>query len=137
MLAKQDREGRRQAGAHDPQGKASRSPATGIGADLLRGTLRYDEKSGNWYLDSVNVMPYLARYRDQEVMIVLAPLGTLPVREAPRLECEICGCALDELGDCPRCQLHFVQTARRRQERVRKERLFSEIDRIVRERWRD
>ena len=76
MQAKQDRGHSFEAGAYhhhiqDPLGSATES-----GADLLRGALRYDEKSGNWYLGDVNMTPHLARYRDREVMIVIAPLGT-------------------------------------------------------------
>jgi len=104
---------------------------------LIRGALHYDEKSGNWYLDDVNMTPYLARYRDREVMIVLAPLGKAETVEQPRTTCDICGCALDDMGDCPHCQLHFVQSARQLRARVQREMLFAEIDQIVEERWRD
>jgi hypothetical protein len=85
----------------------------------------------------VNVTPHLARYRDREVMIVLAPLDQPQAPEKPRTSCDICGCALDDMGDCPRCQLHFVQNARQLRERVQRKALFAEIDRIVEERWRD
>jgi len=111
--------------------------AIGSGADLLRGALRYDEESGNWYLGDANMTPHLARYRDREVIIVIAPLGKVGACEVPRLECEICGCVLDDMGDCPHCQLHFVQAARQRLQRVQREMLFSEIDQIVEQRWRD
>ena len=112
-------------------------PAAASGADLLRGTLRYDEESGNWYLGEVNMTPHLAHYRDHEVMVVIAPLDTAESCQEPRLACEICGCPLDDMGDCPHCQLHFVQAAHWRRERVRREMLFAEIDQIVEERWRD
>jgi hypothetical protein len=69
-------------------------------------------------------------------MIVIAPLGKVGAREVPRIECEICGCPLDDMGDCPRCQLHFVQAARQRLQRVQREMLFAEIDQIVEQRWR-
>jgi hypothetical protein len=137
MEAKQGGEEKSQTGDHEHHTQDGSSSATRSGADLLRGPLRYDEESGNWYLGDVNMAPYLARYRDREVMVVIAPLGKVGAREAPRLECDICGCALDDVGDCPRCQLHFVQAARRRLQRVQREVLFSEIDRIVEQRWRD
>ena len=137
MQAKQESEERFQTGAHEHHTQDESSSTTRSGADLLRGALRYDEESGNWYLGDANMAPYLARYRDREVMIVIAPLGKVGAREAPRLECEICGCALDDMGDCPRCQLHFVQAARQRLQRVQREMLFSEIDQIVEQRWRD
>jgi hypothetical protein len=137
MQAKQDHEQRSQTGAHEQHTQGLSSSAIGSGAELLRGALHYDEESGNWYLGDANMAPYLARYRDREVMIVIAPLGKVGAREVPRLECDICGCALDDMGDCPRCQLHFVQAARRRLQRVQREMLFSEIDQIVEQRWRD
>ena len=138
MHAKQDREQRFHTGNHGHHtGGIPGSDTGSSGADLLRGALRYDEESGNWYLDDVNMTPHLARYRDREVMIVIAPLGKVEPREEPRRVCDICGCPLDELGDCPRCQLHFVQTARRLRERVQRDALFSEIDQVVSERWRD
>ena len=137
MQTNQDRERGLETGArkHDAQGASSAD--RGSGAELIRGALHYDEQSGNWYLDGVNMTPYLTRYRDREVMIVIAPLGQEDTREEKRLVCDICGCALDNMGDCPRCQLHFVQTARQLRERVQREVLFSEIDQIVEERWRD
>jgi hypothetical protein len=135
MQAKQDDERRFQTEAHEQHSQREGGSATRSGADLLRGALRYDEESGNWYLGDANMTPYLARYRDREVMIVIAPLGKVGAREVPRLECEICGCALDDMGDCPRCQLHFVQAARRRLQRVQREMLFAEIDQIVEQRW--
>lgn len=142
MQAEQDRERRAETGTEEHKSQptregASTSVAAGSGADLLRGALRYDEKSGNWYLDDVNMTPYLARYRDQEVMIVIAPLDKVQAREEPHLVCDICGCPLDNMGDCPRCQLHFVQTAWQLRERVPRELLFAEIQEIVEERWRD
>jgi hypothetical protein len=103
----------------------------------LRGTGRYDEKSGAWYLGDVHLTPYLARYRDQEVMVVIAPLEPIETGQEPRLACERCGCVLDDMGDCPHCQLHFVQAAHRQRERVQRETLFAEIDQIVQERWGD
>ena len=137
MQMRQDRERESETGAprHDAQNASNAD--MGSGADLIRGALRYDEQSGNWYLGDVNMTPYLARYRDHEVMVVIAPLGKVEPRETPRLVCDICGCPLDDMGDCPRCQLHFVQTARRLRERVQREVLFAEIDQIVEERWRD
>ena len=137
MQTKRDREQRVWDETHGHHTQALPSPATQSGADLLRGTLRYDEESGNWYLGEVNMTPHLARYRDQEVMVVIAPLGPVETREEPRRVCEICGCTLDDMGDCPHCQLHFLQAAHWRRERVRRETLFAEIDEIVEEEWRD
>jgi hypothetical protein len=137
MQTKRDRKQSAKTRTHECQTRDLSTSATGSGADLLRGALRYDEESGNWYLGDVNMTPYLARYRDHEVMVVIAPIGKVEARETPRLVCDICGCALDDMGDCPRCQLHFVQTAHRLRERVQRETLFAEIDQIVEERWRD
>jgi hypothetical protein len=134
---KQDREPGYEGGASQGDDQSTPHADTDRGADFIRGALRYDDESGNWYVGEVNVTPYLARYRDQDVMIVIAPLGKVSTPEEPRLVCEICGCGLDEMGDCPHCQLHFMQNAWQRRERVQRERLFAEIDRIVEERWRD
>jgi hypothetical protein len=137
MQTKRDRGQRLWDEARGEPSEALPGPATASGADLLRGTLRYDQESGNWYLGEVNMTPHLARYRDHEVMVVIAPLDRAEPRQEPRLVCEICGCPLDDMGDCPHCQLHFVQAAHWHREQVRRERLFAEIDRVVEERWRD
>jgi hypothetical protein len=137
MQAKEDHEQGGQASGSGHRDEVHPGSTPRSGADLLRGALRYDEESGTWYLGDANMTPHLARYRDREVMIVIVPLGKVGAREVPRLECEICGCPLDDLGDCPRCQLHFVQAARQRLQRVQREMLFAEIDRIVEERWQD
>ena len=137
MQTKHDRRQNAKTGTRELHTRDLPTSTTGSGADLLRGALRYDEESGNWYIGDVNMTPYLARYRDHEVMVVIAPIGKVEVHETPYLACDICGCALDDMGDCPRCQLHFVQTAHQLRERVQREILFAEIDQIVEERWRD
>ena len=137
MQAKEDREERLETGTHECEQRERPHSVTESGADLIRGVLHYDEKSGNWYLNQVNMTPYLARYRDREVMIVIAPLGREQAREEPHLICDICGCALDDMGDCPRCQLHFVQTAHQLRERVQRELLFAEIEQVVEQQWQD
>jgi hypothetical protein len=42
-----------------------------------------------------------------------------------------------DMGDCPHCQLHFVQAAHRHREWVQRDTLFAEIDPIVDERCGD
>jgi hypothetical protein len=45
---------------------------------------------------------YLAKYRDHEVVIVIASVGKAREVENGKYVCGICGAELTELGDCAR-----------------------------------
>jgi hypothetical protein len=55
--------------------------------------------------------------------------------EREKYACGICGFALTELGECPRCKMQIEETARGLRERWQSEELFREIDQIVDQQW--
>jgi len=64
-----------------------------IGADVLKGDLRHPSDTGGWQLDDIDLEEYLARYRDQQVVVIIAPLGRAP---DPTYTCGVCGFVMDE-----------------------------------------
>ena len=127
------------------------------GPELLRGVLRCEQEGASWRLGDVELASHLARYRGRCVMIVIAPLGksgarpgglaveptdasageSIGARASAHLACDICGCALDDLGDCPRCRLRLLQASSQLRARIQREAFFHEIDRIVEQHWRN
>ena len=83
--------------------------ATETGADVLRGALRYPNKSGGWQLGDVDLSGHPEKYRDREVVVIIALIGKAG---KPQVVCGICGFALDEMGECPRCRLMVKKAAR-------------------------
>ena len=75
------------------------------GAEVLRGPLRYPTYSGGWQLGDLDLSEYLARYRDHEIVVIIASVGKAGQVEKEKYICGICGFALDELRECPRCKL--------------------------------
>jgi hypothetical protein len=100
-----------------------------VGAEVLRGPLRYPSESGGWQLGDLDLSEYLSKYRDCELVLVIAAMGE--AEEGPII-CGICGFVLDEVGDCPRCKLVVEEAARRM--RARKEEraaMLQEVERIL------
>lgn len=50
-----------------------------VGADVFSFALRYPSETGGWIVGDVDFCEYLDRYRDQQVMLIIAPLGQAPV----------------------------------------------------------
>ena len=46
-----------------------------IGAEALRGALRYPSDSGGWQLGDLDVSEHLAKYRDRDVIVIIASTG--------------------------------------------------------------
>jgi phage FluMu protein Com len=109
---------------------AKTSQLTGIarelGAEILEGRLRFPSRTGGWQLGDVDLGKYLASYRDQRVVIILAPLAT---EETQPVACDVCGYVMDETDDeCPRCKLieeYTTDVERRIRER---ELLFEDVE---------
>jgi hypothetical protein len=97
-----------------------------VGAEVLEGKLRYSAKTGRRQLGDVDLGLHLDRFRDQRLMVVLAPLGRT---EEQTFACGVCGFLMDEAQDCPRCQLILEYTTEEIDRRI-KERLelFEDID---------
>jgi hypothetical protein len=72
-----------------------------IGAEVIRGPLRYPSETGGWQLGDVDLGEHLWQYRDHEVTLILAVTG----EAEEQIVCGICGFVMDEVGDCPRCRL--------------------------------
>jgi len=81
------------------------------GAEVLRGPLRYPRYSGGWQLGDLDLSEYLARYRDHEVVVIIASVGKAGQVET-KYVCGVCGFALDEARECPRCKLQNEETAK-------------------------
>jgi len=97
-----------------------------VGAEVLEGTLRYPSESGSWQLGDVDLGKYLDRYRDQRLVLILAPLGGV---EKETFTCGVCGFVMGELQECPRCKLAVEDAAREVERRVQElEQLFEDIE---------
>jgi rubrerythrin len=76
--------------------------ASEMGAEVLEGDLHHPSEK-KWHLGDVDLAASLERYRDQRLMVVLAPLGKAETEPAT---CEVCGFELEEADtECPRCKL--------------------------------
>ena len=99
------------------------------GAEVLRGALRYPSESGGWQLGDLDLSEHLDKYRDQEVVVIIASVGKT---RAEQVICGICGFALDEVGECPRCRLAADEGAQELQERQEAlDALFREVEEIL------
>ena len=67
--------------------------------------------------------------RDYELVVIISSLGRT---EAERVICGVCGFALNEVGECPRCRLAAKEGAKRLRERGEAhEALFREIEEFL------
>jgi hypothetical protein len=73
-----------------------------VGAAVLQGDLAYPSETGSWQLGDVDLGEYLDRYRGKRLVLIIAPVGDAP---SPTYTCGICGFAMNEAGECPRCKL--------------------------------
>ncbi len=73
-----------------------------IGADVQQGVLRYPSETGGWQLGDLDLSEHLARYRDQRLVLIIAPVGAA---EPATYTCSICGFVMNEVMECPRCKL--------------------------------
>jgi hypothetical protein len=71
-----------------------------LGADVLRGLLKRAAQDGSWTLGDIDLEAWLERYVDQELVIIMAPVG--PQSEETRT-CSTCG--TEYVGNqCPHCR---------------------------------
>ena len=96
-----------------------------VGAEVLEGKVRFPSQTGGWQVGDVDLGERLTRFRDQRLMVILAPLGTA---ERETVTCEMCGYEMDETDEeCPRCKLieeYTIDVERRIRER---EQLFEDV----------
>lgn len=101
------------------------------GAEVLRGPLRYPSETGGWQLGDLDLSEHLSKYRDCELVLVIATTGQA---EEERDVCGICGFALDEVSECPRCKLINEVIARRiRARQEERAAMFREVETILRD----
>ena len=77
-----------------------------IGAEVLTGDLRYPSETGGWQLGELDLSEYLDRYRNQRMVIVIAPVGPAGPQT---YTCGICGFIMNAPGECRRCKLASEQ----------------------------
>ena len=46
-----------------------------VGAVIIDGVLRYPSETGGWQLGGIDLTEFLERYRDQQVMLIIAPIS--------------------------------------------------------------
>jgi len=80
--------------------------ASEVGADVLTGDLRYPSETGGWQLGKLDLSEYVDRYRNQRLVIIIAPLGP---SDPMTYTCGTCGFVMNEAGECPRCKLASAQ----------------------------
>jgi hypothetical protein len=84
----------------------------------------------------LDLSEYLDRYRDQRLLLIIAPIGEA---EPATYTCGVCGFVMNEAGECPRCRLAnagagderrgeegFLQEVRELLDRIDEERSGSE-----------
>jgi hypothetical protein len=98
-----------------------------IGAEVIRGPVRYPSELGDIAVGGVDIGEYLYELKDQEVMLIVAPIGR--VEELPII-CGLCGTPYD--GDeCPTCRTEREDAKRVIEERLRRDR--DQKDRLIRD----
>ena len=107
------------------------------GAKVLRGPLRYPSYSGGWQLGDLDLSEYLAKYRDHEIVVIVASVGKAGQVKREKHVCGICGFALDGVGECQRCKLQNEEIAKGLRARRERNALFREIGDVVDEAWGD
>jgi hypothetical protein len=68
------------------------------GAEVLRGTLRYPSESGGWQLGDLDLSEHLDKYRDRDLVVIIASVGKAEVEQVVG---GVCGFALNQVGECP------------------------------------
>jgi hypothetical protein len=105
--------------------------ATETGTEVLRGPLTYPSETGGLQIGDLDLSEYLHKYRDCEVTLIIAATGR--AEEKPAVY-GICGFAMGEANECPRCKLMNEEAAR--QIRARQEErtaMLEEVDDILRD----
>ena len=118
--------------------QAPRDASHGATHGALHGALHYAAGGGGWRLGDIDLREVLARTDGYDAPILVGSGGQI-YKVTVQWTCDVCGCPLDDVGVCPRCQLHAVLTASRlRAQRQRKGLLLEielEIEQIVEAHW--
>jgi hypothetical protein len=98
-----------------------------IGADVIRGQVRYPSDTGDIEVGGVDIGEYLYELKGQEVVLIVAPLG--PVEDPPVI-CGLCRTPY-EGEECPTCKAEREAAKRVIEERLRHDR--EEKDRLIKD----
>ena len=98
-----------------------------IGAEVIRGPVRYPSEMGDIAVGDVDIGEYLYELKDQEVVLVVAPIG--PVEGLPII-CGLCGTPYQD-DECPTCRTEREDAKRVIEQRLRHDR--DEKDRLIRD----
>jgi len=79
-----------------------------VGAEVLRGVLRYPSDTGGWQLGEIDLDEYLAHFRDQRLVLIIAPVSAT---EPVTYTCGIYGFVYAEHGECPRSWIQIDEAA--------------------------
>lgn len=99
-----------------------------VGAIVVDGPLRYPSETGGWQLGGVDLSEFLSQYRDQHVVLIIAPVGEA---DPDVILCDVCGFPLSEVGRCPRCALALRDQADAFRREVEADRLLDDIERFL------
>lgn len=106
--------------AHDNRTKREEPAliAQEIGAEVIRGPVRYPGHLGEIEVDGVDIGEYPCELKDQEVVVIVAPLNAM--QEMP-IFCGLCGTRYD--GDeCPTCRAERQEAKKVIEDRLRRDR---------------
>jgi len=98
-----------------------------IGAEVIRGPVRYPSEMGDIEVGGVDIGEYLYELKGQEVVLVKAPIG--PVEELPII-CGLCATPYSD-DECPTCRVEREDARRVIEERLRHDR--DEKDGLIRD----
>jgi hypothetical protein len=76
----------------------------------------------------------LGKHHNRDLVVILAPVGKA---DKEQVVCGICGFALNEAGECPRCKLQNEEIAKGLRKRQSREAFLREVDELVKEKWED
>jgi hypothetical protein len=77
------------------------SAAYELDSSVIEGHLRRSAEDDRWMLDEVEIDEWLAKYKDQEIVLIVASLED--DRPIPPKVCRTCG--VEYVGiECPRCR---------------------------------
>jgi hypothetical protein len=98
-----------------------------IGAEVIRGQVRYPSRTGDIEVGGVDIGEYLYELKGEEVVVIVAPLG--PAEEAPVI-CGLCGTPYE--GEvCPTCKAEREAAKGAIEERLGHDR--EEKDRLIKD----
>ena len=88
------------------------------GAEVTRGPVRYPGQLGDIEIGGIDIGEYLCELKDQEVMLIIAPIGSV---EEPPVICGLCRTPYEGDG-CPTCRTEREDAKRVIEERLSRDR---------------